>query len=915
MSDDEYDEFGNLIGGDDSDSDVSLPDPEVEERSSTAVIPHTMQPDVVVLLPEQDFHEQQAPVLQPKQARNVTVDTLDTKIVDTTYSKQYMVQTMNETPERMRTVAMVGLHNSGKTSLIDMMVIETHPSLLPGTSFKALRWSQLTTMEQSREMTLMALPVSLLLPDLEGTSYPITFIDTPGHPDFICEVDASLAVADCATLVISAVDGLTPFDKTILDRCAKLDVPVQLVINHLDRLMLDLRLPPTDAYDKLLYMVDDVNDYLASSAFPTKMQVEPNQVVFSSAQYQFMFTIKSFVRQYLADDKDTDPTQMQTMMWGEYYYNGDEISTEKALKESMPSFVAFMLLPVYKIIAHTLVNDIGEDTLAKLLWKEFGITLKKSWYKEDSKAVLREVLRQVFISSQPYVQAVVDCLKPKALPEDVAGQLVRTIPNEESALALVKLGQTVRKGDKVIVYGGSYPSNPDDYAKATINALYIGCGKYTIPVEDAPSGSVVFIQGIDKTLGKLGWFSLIKIEDGGPAFKNYTLASVYKIAIEPLDPVLLPRLTNRLQLLQKQYLALEVRVEESGEHTLYAPGELYFDCLLHDLRFGWNGNGDEVQLKVSLPMARFSETATKLLVAPLATEAKNSKLTIIAEPVDDRKFSDAIANGKFTLKDQPVKTTSKILRKDFGWDSLAARSLWCFGPSDLQFPSILLDDTLPEETDKVALYNAKQLIELGFHWTVSEGPLCDEPIRNTKFRIVDAVLASNVNGSSLIPLTRRACCAGFLAAAPRLLEPVYRVDVTFSTTGGGVAGKIIGGVTRMLRERRGEVTGTEGIPGTPFTRIYGVVPVIDSPGLETEIRLRTQGYATCWLTFESWEQVPGDPLDLGVVLEPMKPAQGDAIARDFVLKTRARKGLAGAPTLQSYVDLEVWYSLQENGLV
>jgi len=53
----------------------------------------------------------------------------------------------------------------------------------------------------------------------------------------------------------------------------------------------------------------------------------------------------------------------------------------------------------------------------------------------------------------------------------------------------------------------------------------------------------------------------------------------------------------------------------------------------------------------------------------------------------------------------------------------------------------------------------------------------------------------------------------------------------------------------------------------------------------------TLGQAFCLQTFDHWSICPGDPLDKTIQLRPLEPAPAQALARDFVLKTRRRKGL------------------------
>ena len=74
----------------------------------------------------------------------------------------------------------------------------------------------------------------------------------------------------------------------------------------------------------------------------------------------------------------------------------------------------------------------------------------------------------------------------------------------------------------------------------------------------------------------------------------------------------------------------------------------------------------------------------------------------------------------------------------------------------------------------------------GFQWGSMEGSLCDAPIRNVKFKFLDAAVASEAlhrGGGQIIPTARRVCYSAFLMATPRLMEPVYYVEI--QTPAGG----------------------------------------------------------------------------------------------------------------------------------
>jgi U5 small nuclear ribonucleoprotein component len=105
------------------------------------------------------------------------------------------------------------------------------------------------------------------------------------------------------------------------------------------------------------------------------------------------------------------------------------------------------------------------------------------------------------------------------------------------------------------------------------------------------------------------------------------------------------------------------------------------------------------------------------------------------------------------------------------------------------------------------------------------------------------------------------------------------------------------------------------VPGTPLYSVKGLIPVIDSFGFETDLRIHTQGQATVSLVFDRWSLVPGDPLDKEVKLRALEPASAQATARDFVLKTRRRKGLAEDVSVGKFLEPELWRSLRESGVL
>lgn len=85
-------------------------------------------------------------------------------------------------------------------------------------------------LERQRGITIRSAIVSLAI---AGTA--INLIDTPGHPDFIAEVDRILGVLDGAILVISAVEGVQPQTRVLMRALQRLGVPTLFFVNKVDR--------------------------------------------------------------------------------------------------------------------------------------------------------------------------------------------------------------------------------------------------------------------------------------------------------------------------------------------------------------------------------------------------------------------------------------------------------------------------------------------------------------------------------------------------------------------------------------------------------------------------------------------------------------------------------------------------------
>jgi ribosomal protection tetracycline resistance protein len=120
--------------------------------------------------------------------------------------------------------------DAGKTTLTERLlfaagVIDEVGSVDDGTT-----QTDSLALERQRGITIKSAVVSFAIDDVT-----VNLIDTPGHPDFIAEVERALSVLDGAVLVISAVEGVQPQTRILMRALQRLRVPTLIFVNKIDR--------------------------------------------------------------------------------------------------------------------------------------------------------------------------------------------------------------------------------------------------------------------------------------------------------------------------------------------------------------------------------------------------------------------------------------------------------------------------------------------------------------------------------------------------------------------------------------------------------------------------------------------------------------------------------------------------------
>ena len=133
-------------------------------------------------------------------------------------------------PPRTLNLGILAHVDAGKTTLTERLlyaagVIDEIGSVDAGTT-----QTDSLALERQRGITIKSAVVSFAVGGVT-----VNLIDTPGHPDFIAEVERVLSVLDGAVLVISAVEGVQPQTRVLMRALQRLRIPVLLFVNKIDR--------------------------------------------------------------------------------------------------------------------------------------------------------------------------------------------------------------------------------------------------------------------------------------------------------------------------------------------------------------------------------------------------------------------------------------------------------------------------------------------------------------------------------------------------------------------------------------------------------------------------------------------------------------------------------------------------------
>lgn len=447
-----------------------------------------------------------------------------------------------------------------------------------------------------------------------GHEFLINLIDSPGHVDFSSEVTAALRVTDGALVVVDCVEGVCVQTETVLRQALTERIKPVVIINKVDRALLELQVSKEDLFQSFLRTIENVNVIVSTyhDAVLGDVQVYPERgtVAFGSGLHGWGFTLRQFAGRY-AKKFGVDKEKMMGKLWGDNYFNP---ATRKWTtkgdvdgKQLERAFNMFVLDPIFKIF--DAVMNFKKDAIGPMLEK-LEIKLAQDERDLEGKALLKVVMRKFLPAGEALLEMIVINLPSPATAQryrcetlyegpmddesaigirdcDPKGPLVlyvsKMVPTSDKgrfyAFGRIFSG-TVRSGPKIRIQGPNYvPGKKDDLFVKSIQRTILMMGRYIEPIEDCPAGNICGLVGIDQFLLKSGTLTSSETAHNMKVMK-FSVSPVVRVAVEVKNAADLPKLVEGLKRLSKSDPCVQTWIAETGEHIVAGAGELHLEICL-----------------------------------------------------------------------------------------------------------------------------------------------------------------------------------------------------------------------------------------------------------------------------------------------------------------------------------------------
>ena len=697
----------------------------------------------------------------------------------------------------IKNIALLGSSGSGKTTLVEAMLFESGVIKRRGSIAAKNTVSDYFPVEQEYGYSVFSTVLHV-----EWNNKKLNIIDCPGSDDFVGSTVTALNVTDTAIILLNGQYGVEVGTQNHFRYTEKLNKPVIFLVNQLDNEKCD--------YDNIL---EQLKEAYGSKVVPIQYPIStgPGFNALIDVLLMKKYSWKPEGGAPVIEDIPAEELEKATEMHKalveaaaendeglmEKFFEQDSLSEDEMREGIRKGLVARGMFPVFCVCG-------GKDMGVRRLMEFLGNVVP-------------------FVSEMPKVQNT----EGKEAAPDVNGPeslyffKTSVEPHIGEVSYFKVMSGKVREGDDLL--------NADRGSKERIAQIYVVAGGNRVKVEELQAGDI----GAAVKLKDVKTGNTLNGKDCDYKFNFIKYPnSKYSRAIKPVNEADVEKMMTILNRMREEDPTWVIEQSKELKQTLvHGQGEFHLRTLKWRLE-----NNEKLQVKYEEPKIPYRETITKAARADYRHKKQSGgagqfgEVHLIVEPYKEG---------------MPVPDTYKFNGQEFKINVKGTEEV----PLEWGGKLVFINSIVGGSIDARFL----PAILKGIMARMEQGPLTGSYARDVRVIVYDGKMHPvDSNEISFMLAGRNAFSEAFKNAGPKILEPIYDVEVF-------VPSDKMGDVMGDLQGRRAMIMGMSSEKG--FEKLVAKVPLKEMSSYSTALSSLTGGRASFIMKFSSYELVPTDVQD------------------------------------------------------
>ena len=697
----------------------------------------------------------------------------------------------------IKNIALLGSSGSGKTTLVEAMLFESGVIKRRGSVAAKNTVSDYFPVEQEYGYSVFSTVLHV-----EWNNKKLNIIDCPGSDDFVGSTVTALNVTDTAIILLNGQYGVEVGTQNHFRYTEKLNKPVIFLVNQLDNEKCD--------YDNIL---EQLKEAYGSKVVPIQYPIATgpgfNALIDVLLMKKYSWKPEGgapTIEDIPAEEMDKAMEMHKALVEAaaendenlmEKFFEQDSLSEDEMREGIRKGLIARGMFPVFCVCG-------GKDMGVRRLMEFLGNVVP-------------------FVSEMPKVENT----DGKEVAPDVNGPeslyffKTSVEPHIGEVSYFKVMSGKVREGDDLL--------NADRGSKERIAQIYVVAGGNRVKVEELQAGDI----GAAVKLKDVKTGNTLNGKDCDYKFNFIKYPnSKYTRAIKPVNEADVEKMMSILNRMREEDPTWVIEQSKELKQTLvHGQGEFHLRTLKWRLE-----NNEKLPVKYEEPKIPYRETITKAARADYRHKKQSGgagqfgEVHLIVEPYKEG---------------MPVPDTYKFNGQEFKITVRGTEEI----PLEWGGKLVFINSIVGGSIDARFL----PAIMKGIMSRMEQGPLTGSYARDVRVIVYDGKMHPvDSNEISFMLAGRNAFSEAFKNAGPKILEPIYDVEVF-------VPSDRMGDVMGDLQGRRAMIMGMSSEKG--FEKLVAKVPLKEMSSYSTALSSLTGGRASFIMKFSSYELVPADVQD------------------------------------------------------